>query len=124
MRKVRSEEEYLADYRKYRGKCKEMAEAAMKADPSLSLVRGFYICEVSGKQPHWWTVKPDGSIFDPSCKQFPSGGSGEYIAFNGELTCSVCNRSVSEADFYRVELGGKDILCSVECYGEYIGYDS
>jgi hypothetical protein len=120
---MRSEEEYLADYKKYRGKCKEMAEAAMKGDPSLTLVRGYYICDVSGKQHHWWTVRPDGSIFDPSCRQFPSNGSGQYVPFTGEIECDVCGKEVTETEVYRFELSGRDALCSEECYGKYIGWD-
>jgi hypothetical protein len=120
---MRSEEEILADYKQYRGLCKELSESAAQADPSLTLVRGYYICEEFGKQPHWWTVKPDGSIFDPSCLQFPSGGTGTYIPFTGDFTCCICGKNVAEADVYSCELGGKDPLCSSECYGQYIGWE-
>ena len=32
----------IDDYQRYRGKCKEMSEALIAADPSLRLVRGHY----------------------------------------------------------------------------------
>ena len=35
------------NYRKYRGKCKEMCEEWLLKYPELILVRGHYIC------PHW-----------------------------------------------------------------------
>jgi len=33
----------VSDYLEFRGKCKEMAEDAVRADLSLRLVRGFYV---------------------------------------------------------------------------------
>ena len=45
------------DYLIYRGKCKEMAEAAAAEDTSLTVVRGHYLCPIWGEQAHWWTVQ-------------------------------------------------------------------
>lgn len=120
---TRSEEEFLRDYHKFRGKCKQLAEDAVKQDRTLTLVRGYYICESWGKQTHWWTTRPDGTVFDPSCRQFPSKGSGRYIPFSGEFVCDVCGKAVAESDVYQVELGGEYALCSAECYGKYLGVD-
>ncbi len=64
----------MSDYLEFRGKCKELAEEAIRADPSLRLVRGFYHCPMWGKQAHWWAVKSDGTVVDPSVKQFPTAG--------------------------------------------------
>ena len=73
----------LTDYKKYRGKCKELVEAAIIADLSMRVVRGHYHCPIQRKQPHWWCEKQDGSIYDPSAKQFPFGGLVvDYIEFN------------------------------------------
>ena len=40
----------LTDYQKYRGKCKELVEAAIIADSSMRAVRGYYHCPLWGKQ--------------------------------------------------------------------------
>jgi hypothetical protein len=72
-----------SDYIKYRGKCKEMAEQAVRDDPSLRIARGWYVDPFWGKEQHWWTVRQDGSIYDPSKLQFPSKGNGEYEEFDG-----------------------------------------
>lgn len=120
---MRAEEQFLKDYNEFRGKCKILSENAVKENPSLTLVRGHYICNVWGSQGHWWTVRPDGSIFDPSVKQFPSNGSGQYIPFSGVISCDICGKKMRETEVHRFELGGQDALCSEECYGEYIGWD-
>ena len=73
----------LTDYQKYRGKCKEFSQEAVLRDPTLRLVRGFYHCPFWGEQPHWWTVRLDGSIYDPTKDQFPSKGLGNYEEFTG-----------------------------------------
>jgi hypothetical protein len=108
------------DYLTYRGQCKEMAEDAIKADPSLRLVRGHYICPFWGMQAHWWCVKPDGTIVDPSVKQFPTKGAGaEYIEFDGNISCEYCRKSVPEDAVYQVD---QHAYCSYECYGHDVGF--
>lgn len=101
-----------------RGKCKEYAEAAVEADKSLTLVRGHYYCSVWGKQQHWWTVRADGTIFDPTKDQFPSLGQGDYEPFNGICQCAECGVDVKEEDahFY-----GNYPFCSSLCTGRFVG---
>ena len=41
-----------SDYLTYHGRCKELAEEAVTADPTLRLVRGHYHCPIWGKQAH------------------------------------------------------------------------
>ena len=102
----------MRDYLKYRGKCREYCKEAVKKDPTLRMVRGFYHDPLWGKQQHWWTVRPDGSIYDPTAKQFPSMGNGEYEEFDGMVECSECGKKIpeSEAHFH-----GKYPLCSRIC---------
>lgn len=107
------------DYEKYRGRCKEFAEDAVKADQTLKLVRGWYICPFWGEEGHWWTVRPDGTIYDPTALQFPSKGTGEYVPFDGVVKCCNCNKSMPESDAWRLE--GKYAYCSYRCYGEFVG---
>lgn len=65
----------IGDYLTYRGKCKEMSEDLVRQNPSLSLVRGHYICPIWGSQPHWWVKDTSGAILDPTKRQFPLRGS-------------------------------------------------
>lgn len=109
-------------YLKYRGKCREMSEEAVKADPTLTLVRGHYECPFWGSQPHWWTVRPDGTIFDPTVLQFPSAGMGKYVPFDGMVKCAQCTKEMKEED---ADFDGKYAFCSNTCHGIFIGvYDA
>jgi len=106
------------DYLKYRGKCKELSEAAIKEDSTLKLVRGHYDCPFWGKQDHWWTVRPDGTIYDPSKNQFPSRGIGEYIPFDGICYCAECGKEVEEQN---ASIEGRYAFCSYYCHGKFVG---
>lgn len=107
-----------SDYAKYRGKCKEMCEAACTIDSTLTLVRGHYYCPFWGEQPHWWTVRPDGTIFDPTKDQFPSKGNGEYIPFDGILHCAECGKEMMEEG---ADIEGNYAFCSYLCHGRFVG---
>jgi hypothetical protein len=110
----------MSDYLQFRGKCKELSEAAAQVDTSLRVVRGFYLCPMWGKQQHWWCVSPDGTIVDPSVKQFPTAGVGaEYVEFDGNIECEYCAKSVPEQDACHVD---HHVYCSDECYGHDVGF--
>ena len=108
------------NYQKYRGKCLEMSQALAERDPTLKLVRGHYICPIWGKQPHWWCVKLDGTIIDPTILQFPSGGSGmgKYVEFDGWLECAQCGEWIKEAE---ADVDGRYAFCSNRCHGLFVG---
>lgn len=106
------DEPELSDYEKYRGKCREMSEAACEADPTLRLVRGHYYDPLWGKEPHWWCVRPDGTIHDPTKLQFPSKGAGEYVEFDGMCHCEYCGNSVHEE---KAVFNGHHPYCSDRC---------
>lgn len=108
------------DYDKFRGKCKEMSEALVAADPTLTLVRGHYIDSQWGEQPHWWTKKPDGTIVDPTAAQFPSKGKGEYVEFDGFVECAECHERVPEAQAQIIG-NGHYAVCSDLCHGRFVG---
>lgn len=112
-------ETLTSDYTLYRGKCKEMSEAAVAADPTLTLVRGHYYCPVWGKQAHWWTVRADGSILDPTALQFPSEGHGTYVPFDGAVECAECGKEMREADVEHAD--SRYVLCSYACHGRFVG---
>lgn len=110
--------EQQENYIKYRGKCKEFCEKAILDDPSLRLVRGHYLCPFWGPQEHWWTERPDGTIFDPTVKQFPEPQLGEYIEFNGICTCEQCGKEVKEEDAIMM---GRYPVCSDRCARYLVG---
>jgi hypothetical protein len=98
-----------------RGKCHEYAEAAVAADPSLTLTRGWYCDPIWGREEHWWTTRPDGSIFDPTSAQFPMGGVEQwYEPFEGHYPCMECGGDVLEADL----VNG---CCSSRCFTRMVG---
>jgi len=110
--------ETQTDYEKYRGKCKEMSEALVATDPTLTLVRGHYYCPIWGLQPHWWAKRQDGTIVDPTKDQFPSRGIGEYVEFNGMIDCANCGKEICEED---ADIDGNYAFCSYRCHGQFVG---
>jgi hypothetical protein len=108
-----------SDYLKYRGKCKEMSEALVAEDPTLTLVRGHYFCPIWNRdEPHWWCVKQDGTIVDPTARQFPSAGGGIYTPFNGMVACAECGKEVPEAD---AVFDSNYAFCSGKCNMRFVG---
>jgi hypothetical protein len=116
---MRTQNQIAEDYKTFRGKCKKMSEDACKADSSLTLVRGTYFCPLwSSDEFHWWTTRPDGSIYDPSARQFPSNGNGIYTPFDGNVECSECKKIMKENE---ASFDGRYSFCSYECHGRFIG---
>lgn len=107
-------------YLKFRGKCKEMSEALIADDPTLTLVRGHYFCPYWGEQPHWWTKKQDGTIIDPTREQFPSCGTGIYIEFDGIIPCSNCGKEMRE-DIDDIDYESRYAFCGIKCHGQFVG---
>ena len=105
-------------YLTYRGKCKEMSEAAVAVDPTLTLVRGHYVCPFWGEQAHWWCKRRDGSIVDPSKDQFPSKGHGAHLEFDGMVQCSECGKQMREEE---ADYESNYCFCSYECHGRFVG---
>jgi len=108
------------DYSKYRGKCKEMVDEAIKKDSSLIAVRGYYYDPEWGRQTHWWCKRDDGSIYDPSARQFPSKGNGVYEEFDGNVECSNCGKKIKE-EFAIIDGNGHYAFCSSECNMRFVG---
>jgi len=106
------------DYLKYRGKCKKMSEDAIKNNPMLTLVRGYYWDEFWGKQAHWWTKYPDGTIYDPTKDQFPTKGIGHYEEYNGMVQCAQCEKEMPEGD---AVFEGRFTFCSGACRMRFVG---
>lgn len=116
---AKTDEKVLDGYRRYRGRCKELSEAACAADPELKLVRGHYFCPLWGtNEEHWWTVRKDGAIHDPTREQFPSKGFGTYEPFNGVVKCAECGKEIAEED---ARIDGNYAFCSYRCNGAFVG---
>lgn len=110
----------VTDYSTFRGKCKELSSEIVKADPTLRLVRGWYHCPMWGKQAHWWAQKVDGTIVDPTVRQFPTNGVGAtYEEFDGKIECEYCQKEVPETDAYIYE---HHAYCCYECFGHDVGF--
>ena len=108
-----------SDYSKYRGKCKEMSEALAAADPSLTLVRGYYFCPIwNTNEQHWWCVDKAGKVVDPTKNQFPSKGLGTYTPFDGTVNCSNCGKTIKEED---ADIEGRYAFCSATCHMHFVG---
>lgn len=107
-----------SDYLKYRGKCRQMSEALVMSDPTLTLVRGYYLCPVWGKQAHWWCRDSKGAVVDPTKDQFPSRGGGEYLEFDGRVECAECGAETTEDDAVPY---GNYIFCSGVCACRFVG---
>lgn len=114
----RTENQLIEDYALFRGKCKEYCEIELKNDPTLKLVRGHYYCPYWGKQAHWWLIRQDGTIFDPTCRQFPSNGQGEYVEFDGIVHCSECGKEMKEEE---AQFESNYCFCSGLCHGKFVG---
>ena len=109
----------ITDYSKFRGKCKQLCDAAIEQDLSLTLVRGHYFCPIwNTEEQHWWTVKTDGSIYDPSARQFPSKGHGIYTPFNGIVVCDQCGKEIPEEE---ARFESRYAFCSYMCHGNFVG---
>lgn len=110
-----------SDYLEFRGKCKELSEAACATDSSLRLVRGYYWCPIwKTHEQHWWCEREDGTVVDPTAKQFPSKGAGTYTEFDGYFDCTECGKRVHEDDVY---VHGRYAFCSGPCCARFVGVD-
>lgn len=114
-----SERMTMTDYQLFRGRCKELAEAACRSDSTLTLVRGHYYCPIwNSAEQHWWCERPDGTIVDPTARQFPSAGLGVYTPFSGLIPCSNCGKEVREDE---ADIEGRYAFCSYQCHGNFVG---
>lgn len=120
-RRRRSLEEVAEDYRIFRGQCWRYCQAALAKDPSLTLVRGHYLCLTWGtNEQHWWLTRPDGTIYDPTARQFPDWGAGIYTPFDGMIECEECGKRVKEKE---ATTDGHHAFCSGRCHARCVGLE-
>ena len=100
------------------GKCETITGQMNIVFPELKKVRGFYKCPVWGDREHWWLTTQDGTIVDPTVKQFPSHMIDvEYepwVEGSPEPTgkCPNCGDYCFDHEF----------CCSDSCKAEYTAY--
>ena len=113
-----------AYYQTFRGKCKRYCEAELQLDPTLTLVRGHIFVAAWPSEPdqaHWWCRRADGTILDPTWRQFPfieAPPPELYTEFDGRVTCAECGKEMDEKDA-RTE--SNYAFCSSRCYGRFVG---
>lgn len=73
-----------------KGLCVPTTKAMAAAFPELYRVRGFYTCPLDGRRAHWWLKTSDGTIVDPTVRQFQSNGYGEYEEYSGPEPTGHC----------------------------------
>jgi len=88
--------------------CAKYTLEMLEAFPELKRVRGYYHDFFQGRRPHWWLVKPDGYVIDPTVEQFCLGG--EYELYDESLgepkgKCINCG----ELSYYHMN------VCSKKC---------
>ena len=98
------------------GKCQEYCDTMGEIFPELIQKRGFYHDVIWGRRMHFWMETPEGDIIDPTVVQFPTKGSGEYEALEGDALpigrCMNCGELVF--------VGSPDSnICSQTCNTEF-----
>jgi hypothetical protein len=112
------------------GACHEATDRMVAAFPELRQVRGYYVDRRWGEREHWWCVDPAGQVVDPTARQFPSRGYGEYVeldptarqptgkcpecggyAFDGETFCSEDHKTSYMAYLAEAAKGGSGSSC-------------
>jgi hypothetical protein len=99
------------------GECAEITEKMSQAFPELRRVRGHYYCTTWGERAHWWLIDEDMQVVDPTASQFPSKGTGVYVAWTEgtkEPTglCPNCGEHCYDGDQ----------VCSESCHNAYVSY--
>ena len=89
-----------------RGRCATASAAMVAVFPELRRVRGHY-----NGVPHWWCVAPDGTIVDPTARQFVPGGT--YVEYHGPDPLGKCMNC--GALVWTPLPGGDTSACSDEC---------
>lgn len=110
--------ETITDYKKYRGKCKELCTLLVSQNPDLVIMRGYYHDALWGKQPHWWCKDKLGNIIDPSKKQFPDQ-NGDYEEFDGWMNCSNCSKQLHEND-EGIIFQSNYVFCDGTCFMNFV----
>lgn len=99
------------------GNCKGATALMVEAFPDLRRARGHYYCPAWGPREHWWCVREDGEIVDPTAGQFPSKGHGHYEEWDSSQPeptgkCPECGAYAYDGNTF----------CSDGCDAKYMAY--
>ena len=99
------------------GNCFSVTLNMQEAFPELRQVSGFYFDALWGRRTHWWLQTQDGQVVDPTARQFPTKGSGEYqeVVDTSEIPTGVCKHC--GCDVYN-----HDTFCSERCEAATANY--
>ena len=62
---------YAETHQYLAGLCASASKELAAAFPTLRIVRGHVSGVLIGRRGHWWCEDPDGTIYDPTRRQFP-----------------------------------------------------
>lgn len=88
------------------GQCAVATKEMVAAFPELRRTRGHYYCVFGwGERAHWWCVTEAGDVVDPTARQFPSVGTGEYAELDPNAPiptgkCPECGELVYENETF------------------------
>ncbi len=71
------------------GKCASVVKAMAEAFPELRVVKG-HVFTTWGKRAHWWLTTPNGTIVDPTVRQFEAVGEYEPWVPGDEVRVGKC----------------------------------
>jgi hypothetical protein len=99
------------------GQCREVTERMAADFPELIRVRGHYYDIAWGEREHWWLMTAEGDVVDPTARQFPTKGSGEYVPWDESRPeptgiCPNCGEYVYDGN----------TCCSDACSSAYCAY--
>lgn len=114
-------ESHHGTYEKTYGKCREACEAMAKEFPELRIAKGHADTLGWGRRAHWWLVADNGSIIDPTRKQFPGVYNYDEWEPGKEVCvgkCCNCGGEIWEAvqDLEHIE---NKMLCGPSCERAY-----
>ena len=109
---------YVAKNPHVGGLCASATLEMVKAFPELKRVAGYATTALHYRVQHWWCVAPDGSIVDPTVRQF-QGLVPEYEPWQPGMEVKVGRCMNCGDDIYR-PVGSLDgsmhmCICSDEC---------
>ena len=102
--------ENYPDYESTYGQCIQATKSMTKAFPELRTAKGFLFDAQWGRRQHMWCVAQDGSIVDPTKKQFPCPVEYDEVLPGDESRIPTGVRMDCGDDVYN-----GDTFCSEEC---------
>lgn len=106
------------------GECRTATELMVKEFPELKRVAGHVYTLGWGKRSHFWCVTPDGSIVDPTARQFPGLLGYEPWKPGDEVCVGKCMNCGCEIwrKVQSLEDVKRECICGRECETSFESY--